>query len=200
MYVYRFKDCNNKIMYIGKTNNLKRRVNTHDHLPDKCYELIASIEYIEFDDEKLCDYAERYYISKYKPFYNKVNLNCFDEHMNITLNHAVWTTYTTKVANKKSKCIDCYGYTKTIKQITNDIECIGEEIKSCKNEITLINETILRTNNINKIMALKNVITYKEFEIIDLKTKKADMLFAISELYYCMAQLNNNFDIDIYYN
>ena len=38
--VYRFLDKNNNIIYVGKAKNLKSRLNSHNHLSEKCYDEI----------------------------------------------------------------------------------------------------------------------------------------------------------------
>ena len=35
--VYRFIGKNREILYIGKADNLKHRLNGHTHLPEECY-------------------------------------------------------------------------------------------------------------------------------------------------------------------
>lgn len=76
-YVYRFIDKNEKIIYIGKTNNLDRRYKQHfngyGHLSDSCYKSVWKIEYIKLDNEINALLLETYYINKYRPFYNKLN-------------------------------------------------------------------------------------------------------------------------------
>ena len=68
--VYRFLNKDNEIIYIGKATNLKNRIATHNHLPKSCYDERVKIEYIAFENEYEMDFAERYFIPKYKPKYN----------------------------------------------------------------------------------------------------------------------------------
>ena len=41
MYVYKFSDFNNNVIYVGKTNNIYNRMKQHfegnGHLPMECY-------------------------------------------------------------------------------------------------------------------------------------------------------------------
>jgi excinuclease UvrABC nuclease subunit len=73
-YVYRFKDINNNIIYVGKTaQTLDRRISQHltrGHLPKKCYKSIARIEYQKYKTESDSLVMETYYITKYNPKYN----------------------------------------------------------------------------------------------------------------------------------
>ena len=79
--IYRFKNKENKIIYIGKAKDLNRRLSTHTHLQKECYEEIEIIEYISLNTMDDMDLAERYFISKYKPEYNEIFKN-----RNITFN------------------------------------------------------------------------------------------------------------------
>ena len=77
--VYRFVNESNKIIYIGKAKNLKNRLGTKEHkskhLPDECYKQIALIQYVTFETENDMEFAEKYYIQKYKPKFNSVLAN-----------------------------------------------------------------------------------------------------------------------------
>lgn len=69
-HVYKFINNEDKILYIGRTSNLKLRLETHDHLPKECYSAIDRIEIMELDNEyDMCN-AEGYFIDLYKPIYN----------------------------------------------------------------------------------------------------------------------------------
>lgn len=68
--IYRFLNNKREVIYIGKAKNLLIRLNNHNHLPKKCYTEISLIEYIKFETDDDVDFAERYFIGKYKPKYN----------------------------------------------------------------------------------------------------------------------------------
>lgn len=68
--VYRLIGENREILYIGKAINLKHRLYNHRHLPKSCYSKTRQIEYASFSSKADMDFAEIYYISKYKPPYN----------------------------------------------------------------------------------------------------------------------------------
>lgn len=76
-YIYRFIDKNQKIVYVGKTNNLTKRYNQHfgnrGHLTKECYNSVWKVEYIKVDSELNALLLETYYINKFRPKYNKLN-------------------------------------------------------------------------------------------------------------------------------
>lgn len=70
MYVYRFTNSNNEIIYIGKAKDLKNRISNHNHLPKQCYEERVKIEYIICLNDDESSIYERYLINKLSPKYN----------------------------------------------------------------------------------------------------------------------------------
>lgn len=88
--VYRMIDLQGNIVYVGKTNNLSVRINSHANEPKKddwFLKNVYKIEYMQFDEYGDCSMAEIYFIAKFKPKYNtdfyshKISLNItqFDE-------------------------------------------------------------------------------------------------------------------------
>ncbi|UUV47072.1 nucleotide excision repair endonuclease [Bacillus phage vB_BanS-Thrax5] len=76
-YVYRFLDKDDNTIYIGRTNNLERRLtqehfSRHGHLPVECYRECHSIEYMEFDSETEMKIYEVYCINIHNPKYNVI--------------------------------------------------------------------------------------------------------------------------------
>ncbi|UUV46551.1 nucleotide excision repair endonuclease [Bacillus phage vB_BanS-Thrax3] len=74
-YVYRFLNKFNQVIYIGRTNNLKRRLeqehfSKEGHLPRECYDECAVVEYMELSSESEMKIYELYLINKYNPRYN----------------------------------------------------------------------------------------------------------------------------------
>lgn len=95
-YVYRFKDINDNVIYIGYTGQqLSERINQHwtkGHLDKKCYDSVVRIEYQKYKTKSDAQIMEVIYINKYKPFYNKLN----KQNDNITINieeEKEWKTY-----------------------------------------------------------------------------------------------------------
>lgn len=74
-YIYRFIDIDNKIIYIGRTNSIERRIFKEHftelgHLSDECYKAIERIEYIQLKYESEMVAYEAILINKEKPKYN----------------------------------------------------------------------------------------------------------------------------------
>jgi hypothetical protein len=73
-YLYRFKDAENKIIYIGlTTQKLVYRINQHfncGHLSRNCYESVDRVEYAEVKSESEMRIYEIYLINRYTPEYN----------------------------------------------------------------------------------------------------------------------------------
>lgn len=78
MFVYRFLDEKKNIIYIGKTDNLKRRMREHEtngHLSKKAYSETKTVEYIKFNSEIDQYLGEILLINKYRPKYNSSYLS-----------------------------------------------------------------------------------------------------------------------------
>lgn len=77
-YIYRFINNENKVIYIGRTQNLDQRMKTHygtkGHLPKQCYKNTKKIEYATCSNEIEMVLIEIYLINKYKPIYNNKDL------------------------------------------------------------------------------------------------------------------------------
>ena len=75
MYVYKFVDYTDTIIYIGKTEDIDRRMKQHfngkGHLDKECYDSVCEIYYIKLDGKTNMDIYETYLINKYRPKYNK---------------------------------------------------------------------------------------------------------------------------------
>lgn len=76
-YIYRFKNQDGEIIYIGKTNNINSRMNIHfsknGHLKLEQYKQVEKIEYSELKSKAEMDIKELYYINEINPIFNKVN-------------------------------------------------------------------------------------------------------------------------------
>ena len=102
--VYRFLNENKEIIYIGKAKVLKNRLNGHSHLPDACYKETKVIEYVEFDTNDDMDFAERYYIMKFKPKYNKVLSDKSTTISSFELDIKLWTKLNLKNDEVDDNC------------------------------------------------------------------------------------------------
>jgi len=70
MYVYRFLNKKNEIIYVGRSKDISKRISTHSHLPNECYEEVNYIEYIALNNDDESAIYERYYINIFNPKYN----------------------------------------------------------------------------------------------------------------------------------
>lgn len=73
-YVYRFKDQNDNIVYVGRTKNLLQRLHSHEQLDQVC-----KVEYIQCSSEAEMVWKEIYYINLY---YNEFSRNKSDVYQN----------------------------------------------------------------------------------------------------------------------
>lgn len=72
-YVYRFLNNRNEIIYVGYTKDINRRMHEHftrGHLPQPCYDSVATIEYKKYKTKSDASVMEIYYINTYQPIYN----------------------------------------------------------------------------------------------------------------------------------
>ena len=95
-YIYRFLDADNNIIYIGKTNNIKRRIegqhfSHRSHLPEQCYAETRKIEYSQFKSSTMMSMYEIFLINKHSPAHNK-EFN-HRESMGIELPELSWVEY-----------------------------------------------------------------------------------------------------------
>ena len=74
-YLYRFINDKDKVIYIGRTNDIRRRIITehftnNTHLPNECYAETQRVEYTEFTNESEEVAYEAILINQEKPKYN----------------------------------------------------------------------------------------------------------------------------------
>jgi hypothetical protein len=69
--VYLFKDGNGKVLYVGKSGNIKSRMKNHNHLPVEVYEQKKSVEFREESDPVKRDSLESRMILKHNPPFNQ---------------------------------------------------------------------------------------------------------------------------------
>ena len=82
-YIYGCYSPKRELLYIGKTNNLKRRIKEHEKT-SKWIDEVRDIFYSELKTNTEMGIYELYYINKYNPKYNILD-NC-NEHINLELN------------------------------------------------------------------------------------------------------------------
>lgn len=74
-YLYRFKDEEGKIIYIGRTNDIERRIlkehfTDNTHLPNQCYLETEKVDYVEIVNESEEVAYEAILINEIRPKYN----------------------------------------------------------------------------------------------------------------------------------
>ena len=70
MYVYKFINNKDEVIYIGRTKSIKKRINNHRHLPIECYKNTAKIKYAKLNNKDEAAIYERYLINMISPLYN----------------------------------------------------------------------------------------------------------------------------------
>lgn len=75
-YVYKFEDIYGNILYIGKTDDINRRIAQHfggrGHVRGSCYMDTARVYFMRFHSDGDSLLMEQYLIGKYDPPYNKL--------------------------------------------------------------------------------------------------------------------------------
>ena len=72
-YIYRFYDKENKIIYVGKTNNLQKRFSQHKK--KEWWYQVYTIDVAEVSNKYMTDIYEQYYINKQTTKYNIKDTN-----------------------------------------------------------------------------------------------------------------------------
>lgn len=68
--LYCFKNKQGEIIYIGRADDIHKRLKSHEHLPEECYNEINSIEYAIVTNKADRDILETLFISQLNPKYN----------------------------------------------------------------------------------------------------------------------------------
>lgn len=76
-FVYKFINIQNEVIYVGRTENLHKRMTyqhftEQGHLPKRCYQECKRVEYAKVKSLNESRIYELYLISKYLPKYNSV--------------------------------------------------------------------------------------------------------------------------------
>ena len=151
--VYRFKDINGQILYIGKAKDLKLRLLNHEHLPIKCYKERVVVEYLNFNTEDDTLFAEKYFIANLKPKYNEIYK---DKNLTIKikeLDDMNWNNIITRdYFDKDSELIK---ENKELKQEILDLQNEIKELKS-KNKRNAGRKNKFNSEQINDILQARN--------------------------------------------
>ena len=154
-YIYKFIDKFGKIIYIGRTYNLKVRINSHfsnGHLDLECYDEVEFIEFAEIPNEADMYILEIYLISKYSPKYNSQykNMEC-----SFMLEEPTFYPY-----NRVIKCSKAIKTEKAKKDLIN-LEIINDNILDINKGN--LNKTIKLENRNTKIFLMKRDMLIIEF-------------------------------------
>ena len=102
--VYRFLNFDEEVIYVGKTERIEYRINSHisknSHLPMKCYEEIYKIQFMTLSSTVLMDIKEMYYINLYKPKYNSDHLYNEEAFIISDFSKDKWLDYSKEIVNK----------------------------------------------------------------------------------------------------
>lgn len=102
-YLYRFLDKEKNILYIGRTNDIARRIlkehfTPNTHLPSKCYLETECVEYAEFQNESEEVAYEAILINQIRPKYNTQFKD--DAEFEISLPEIVWKPFVWEFENQ----------------------------------------------------------------------------------------------------
>lgn len=136
-YVYRFLNQNNETIYIGRTKNLKKRIEqehfaSHGHLPVECYKETKSVQYIKLTNQNEMIMYEIYLIDKYSPKYNIEHKQ--QEKCSFELPEKEWITYK-NFNTKKEKLHNAKKYKNELDNIKKEMENITNK---CINRIEIL--------------------------------------------------------------
>jgi len=124
MYIYRFKDKNDDIIYIGKAKSMTSRMSGHNHLDNECYKAIVKIEYSKLENNDESSIYERYLINKYKPKYNKEFNN--NSTFRFELPEVKWKLWDKKIEIKKKKTeLKAIDKNKRVKRLSDFEFCLN---------------------------------------------------------------------------
>lgn len=176
-YVYRFKNEDGIIIYVGKTVNLENRFKNHEHMTED----VKIIEYIECASEADMAWKEIYYINLY---YNELSMNVTDVYLNgnvtdMCLNDK-WKLYTCTIEkndlndeiimenyNKYVLNLPNYDYKSLINILEHDkLNSIGDgqfDLSQHWFEMQYNNGTIKKLKN-NMVNFFNNIIKGKSFD------------------------------------
>ncbi|MBA4391387.1 MAG: hypothetical protein C0399_10670 [Syntrophus sp. (in: bacteria)] len=140
--VYRFRDCDNNIIYIGKAKNLKERVRSYvregkkDVKTERLVENIDHVDFVLTNSEKEAFLLENNLIKEHTP---KYNINLKDNKTYISLKLTIRDQYpalflTRKIVADGSLYFGPYPHAKEVKDVLKVIESLYP-IRKCKDTV-----------------------------------------------------------------
>jgi len=111
MHIYRFLNQHNNIIYIGRTNNVMRRLRQEHftprgHLPDTCYKETVAVDVATLSSPNEAKMYELYLIEQHHPKYNQSDIG--GGQFSFTLDEPKWERFvfnTDKPAKSKQELI-----------------------------------------------------------------------------------------------
>ena len=127
-YVYKLLNNEKQVLYVGKTTNINKRINTHIHnhlslrTPEKfdMYNNVHKIEYCEMESDYHMNIYEIHYICKYNPLYN---IDFKSENSNLfNLPEIIWKPYILKSYIDDSNLYYYCSFKLSIKDVNNKLK------------------------------------------------------------------------------
>lgn len=125
MYIYRFLNKTNEVIYVGRTNNIIRRIRqqhfgTSGHLPSTCYQQTKQVDFAQVESENDAKMYELYYIEKHHPIYNKADIG--GGSFSVELPELPWEPFDFQATGKKITKQDVIRHVSQFSQELDD-EC-----------------------------------------------------------------------------
>lgn len=162
--VYRFKDKEDNIIYVGYTNNINRRIGEHfgsfGHLSGECYNEVFKIEYSRFETSVEAKYFEASYISEIKP---KYNIEYSNKEIKMYIEDVEWMVFEKEIKLHKKRNLN--------KQISNKEKIVEFDLGLTQNHYFLHKDIFYHKLSIVEIRVLLLLSTKKEITIRDLDSK-----------------------------
>lgn len=162
-YVYKFLGESDELLYIGKTKDIKRRINEHmtnGHLSQEQYKKVVSIYYVELASMNDAGLLERYMIAKCKPEFNKEFANEGDCEIKINIpEDSEWILFETRDTFKKY-------WNEFIKGLNEDVDIF---IETEENVYSFCGRTLLQK------------IPIIEIDILDDENSRRDQIAKVYE-------------------
>lgn len=160
--IYRFLDIDENVIYVGKTERIRFRMNEHmsknGHLPKECYDMVNKIQFIAMDSITLMDIKELYYINLYKPRFNKEHLLNEPSFIISDFTKDRWVDYNAEIFKKFDKI-------KSVKTDKSNPNVYIDKYSINGDNIRFIKSIFTRKRN-------KNYLVYIEYETVNGKIKQ----------------------------
>lgn len=125
MFIYRFINQYNQVIYVGRTDNLVRRFRYQHftdkgHLSQECYQETDKVEYAKVSNKNESKVYELFYIERYQPKYNDKDIG--GGKLSFDMPELEWKEFNVN-ENTKLKRI-------TKKELADTLEDLGEVLET----------------------------------------------------------------------